>query len=116
MQKFQLHADEQDVALQETHVVEAIRPGSLPRDSQGRPFLLTDQKAEETLDLVERMIELFMQLEGRFPTIIKLSAFRYLTYGMLVKYYLKGAEHIRYTYEEGCTYEVMVKGDANDAR
>jgi hypothetical protein len=115
MQKLQFHADQQDIALQETHVTNAVRPG-LPKDDQGRPFLLTDQKSGETLDLVERMVALFMQLEGRFPTIIKLSAFRYLTYGMLVKYYLKGAEHIRYTYEEGCTYEVMVKGEASDAR
>jgi hypothetical protein len=77
-----------DISEAPTQITDAIKPVKLaasfevlPLDSQGRPFLLTYNDYEDTLILVESLVEHYRKIRGVYPSAVLLSAFRYLTRG-----------------------------------
>ncbi len=85
----------------------------LPLDAKGRPYCETLNPYEETQALVQALVERYISLQGEYPAVILLSAFRYLTWGVWQKSYspLIGVS-IPIDYETGCIYEVLVRGEA----
>jgi hypothetical protein len=117
--------EEDDFFTRPTQPIMAVKPvtskketpSSLHVDRQGRPFVCSRNTVENTPDLVETLVEHFMAINGTVPTVIYLSAFRYFTYGMIMRYYYPrqiGLPRIPYEYEPGATYDVLVRGEVFD--
>jgi hypothetical protein len=117
--------EQDDFFTRPTQPIIAVKPVMLKKetpsllrvDKQGRPFVRSRNTVANTADLVETLVEHFMAINGTIPSAIYLSAFRYLTYGMIMHYYyprLLGLPRIPYAYEPDATYEVLVRGEVFD--
>src|SRR5579871_4206122 len=95
----------------------AIVPLGLPVDALGRPCLKVVNPFESTVALVEAAIVRFREAQGCYPSVILLSAFRYLTYGMMQEYYYcyPAGNHriirIPYSYDGSVDYDVLCRGE-----
>lgn len=89
----------------------------LPLDELGRPYVAITSEREETALLVRQAVERYHSLQGCYPSVVLLSAFRYLTVGLWMGYYYPGgqAKPIPYGYEPNGTYDVLCRGEGVDA-
>ena len=74
------------VDQQETVVMETIKPPIVEKNKRKNcEILKIINPYESSFDLIEAGIRRFYEKYGDYPTQLFLNAFRYLTYGMIVK-------------------------------
>jgi hypothetical protein len=120
-------SDDIDIDLMPTQITDAIKPVQpmakvtkpmLPLDAQNRPYVVMADFTQATQDLIEEAVKGFYEIQHVYPTVICLSAFRYLTYGMQTRLYQpteKGVNPIPLIYEgyfgDLIDYDVLARGE-----
>jgi len=89
----------------------------LPIDKDGRAFLCLVDPDTDTWTLVDSAIRRFYQIQREYPVVVLLSAFRYLTFGMVwERHFPKDGFPVPYKYGGSMThdsqYDVVLLGKA----
>ncbi|GCE49219.1 hypothetical protein KTH_40880 [Thermosporothrix hazakensis] len=100
-----------------TQITRVVRPFEtepiLPLDAQGRPYVRIESQERDTLKLVEQAVDQYVRARKTYPSVILLSAIRFLEIGFSLKYYypleVRGLA-IPYRYDPaGAGYDVLCR-------
>lgn len=97
-------------------IIEAAQQRPL-RDAQGRFYVYVNNPYEETYALADALVARYYEYTGVYPTIILLSALRYLTDGRRMQHYYSkySRKHdtfrIPFEYDGSVYYDVLCRGE-----